>query len=525
VPALVVYQDPMPDVPASIVKVSGEGQTASYGQTLAAPLVVEVRDRFANPVWGYAVSWTSLTGGTVVPNPSLTNASGRTSVTATLGSTPGMPSQSFTATAGTVSTTFTATATGHYIDRITPDRAFPGCPDLAFEVRGAGFAADAVVIWDVGGTEQTLTPTSVTANRVLVTLPSALPTVAGTFSVTVEQTLGGRCAPTDFVVGPVLPDTGQMVCYNNSGTIACPAPDAAFYGQDAQFGWDLRVTPAQRFQRTEPVAGQPVVFDRMTQLEWQACAAGLSGTDCATGSASTIEWADAVAYCDGLTWGGHSDWYLPDVMQLSGIIDAGRTASPTINPTAFPGTPSNYFWSSSSYSGSSSSAWRVDFGYGYVNGYDKTSSRHVRCIRRGPWTPGRFDPLTLSGDRVVRDASTGRMWQGCVAGRSGTECASGVPSHMTWQAALAYCDGSSWGGYDDWRLPDRNELQSIVDYGQVRPSIDPTAFPDTPDGVCWSSSSWLDSSSLAWRVVFNFGTVDNYDKTIDSYVRCIRRGP
>jgi hypothetical protein len=528
VPALVVYQDPLPDVPATITKVSGDGQTAAYGQTLTAPLVAQVRDRFSNPVWGHVVTWTSLTGGTVVPNPSLTDTAGRTSVTATLGSTPGMPSQAFTATAGTVSTTFTATATGHYINYLFPGRMWPGCPiDVVVEVFGAGFETDAVVIWNAGGTEQTLVPTTRTVERLVVTLPAALFTdPVRDVPVTVQQTSGGRCAPVDFVLGGVLPDTGQLLCYDNDTTITCPAPGADFYGQDAQFGWDRYVTPAQRFQRTEPVANQPVVFDRITQLEWQGCAAGQSGTDCATGTASTMNWDAAVAYCDGLTWGGHSDWYLPDVMQLSGIVDAGRTASPRINPTAFPATPSTIFWSSSSHAGGGSNPWAVNFNRGIVYIYLSSDANSVRCVRRGPWTPGRFDPLTLSGERVVRDTATSRMWQGCVAGHSGTECASGSPSTMTWQAALAYCDGLSLGGYDDWRLPDRNELQSIVDHARVSPSIDPTAFPGTPSYWFWSSSSYSGSSSSAWFVNFDNGYVhDVWDKTNSFYVRCIRRGP
>jgi hypothetical protein len=525
------YATSEPDVPATVVAVSGDGQRAGYGRTLAAPLVAEVRDRFGNPVRdGHAVTWSSTTGGTVVPNPSMTDAVGRTTVTATLGSAPGPTSQTFTAAIGTASVTFSATATPHAIDYLLPGRTWPGCPvDILVEVLGVGFDTDAVVIWNAGGTEQTLVPTSRTTSRLVVTLPAALFTdPARSVPVTVQQTSGGRCAPVDFVLGGVLPDTGQTLCYDNDTTITCPAPGATFCGQDAQFGWDRHVTPAQRFQRTEPAANQPVVFDRITQLEWQGCAAGLSGTDCTTGTVSPMNRDAAVAYCNGLIWGGHSDWYLPDVNQLSGIVDAGRgwPESATINPTAFPSTPRDWFWSSSSYSDSSDREWLVCFNIGNVDIWDRTYSFNARCIRRGPWTPGRFDPLTLSGDRVVRDTSTGRMWQGCAAGQSGDSCATGSATTMSWQAALAYCDGLSWGGSDDWRLPDRNELQSIVDYGRGSPSIDPTAFPGTPYNYFWSSSSsYWGSFSNAWRVYFNFGNVSNCDKSYSNNVRCIRRGP
>lgn len=34
---------------------------------------------------------------------------------------------------------------------------------------------------------------------------------------------------------------------------------------------------------------------------------------------------------------------------------------------------------------------------------------------------------------------------------------------MDWEAALAYAEGATYAGYDDWRLPNVKELQSIVD--------------------------------------------------------------
>ncbi|UCE58888.1 MAG: hypothetical protein JSU63_15780 [Phycisphaerales bacterium] len=39
------------------------------------------------------------------------------------------------------------------------------------------------------------------------------------------------CAGADYIVV----DTGQSACYDNSTVMICPAPGAAFYGQDAQY--------------------------------------------------------------------------------------------------------------------------------------------------------------------------------------------------------------------------------------------------------------------------------------------------
>jgi hypothetical protein len=139
-----------------------------------------------------------------------------------------------------------------------------------------------------------------------------------------------------------------------------------------------------RFIKTEPVGGQPVVADNTTGLIWQGCAAGLSGSSCGTGSAAKYTWQNALKYCEGLNWGGSTDWRLPDSFELQSIVDYGRT-SPSIDTTAFPATPGNSFWSSSSFAGDTAYAWRVYFVFGYVFvNNDKTNTFGVRCVRGGP---------------------------------------------------------------------------------------------------------------------------------------------
>jgi hypothetical protein len=331
------------------------------------------------------------------------------------------------------------------------------------------------------------------------------------------------------VPGPHFPlaDTNQRLCYNDSGPMTCPTAGNELYGQDAQYGWDFLHNESERYVRTVTGSSQPIVTDTVTGLEWQGCAAGRSGASCATGSATSHAWNAALAYCDGLSYGGYTDWRLPDPYELSSIVNSGRY-NPTIDLAAFPGTPSEFFWSSSSFYANSSFAWRVVFGYGndYYNGA-KTSGYRVRCVRSGPFEGRDFEVLTLSGDRVVKDSLTGLEWQGCAAGYTGANCDAGSVAEYEWKEALAYCEGLSYGGQMDWRLPNRAELQSIVDQRRSLPSIDPVAFPGTASDSFWSSSSYAYGSINAWYVDFSYGfvTSDFGSKTYAYRVRCVRLGP
>ena len=62
---------------ASVLKVSGDNQTGSGGAALAQPLVVEVRDAFANPVPGATVDWATPSGGSLAPPSGPTGVNGQ----------------------------------------------------------------------------------------------------------------------------------------------------------------------------------------------------------------------------------------------------------------------------------------------------------------------------------------------------------------------------------------------------------------------------------------------------------------
>ncbi len=77
-------------------------------------------------------------------------------------------------------------------------------------------------------------------------------------------------------------------------------------------------------------------------------------------------------------------------------------------------------------------------------------------------------------------------------------------------------------GYSDWRLPDKTELQGIVDYGSSSPSIDDSFFPHTIPGFYWSSSIDSDDLKSAWLVGFYFGRVAGSKTDDTKYIRLVR---
>ncbi len=118
------------------------------------------------------------------------------------------------------------------------------------------------------------------------------------------------------------------------------------------------------------------------------------------------------------------------------------------------------------------------------------------------------------GKALVKIQVGGLMWQN-PAGASGN-----------WYEAMDYCDNLIWGGYDDWRLPTKDELASLL-LDDPDPGtgcyIDRSYFG--PCSRFWSSSSNAYNTYYAWYVDFYSGSVNDSNKTNGSSARCVRAGP
>lgn len=143
----------------------------------------------------------------------------------------------------------------------------------------------------------------------------------------------------------------------------------------------IRATaPASRF--SDNLDG--TVTDKASGLQWKRCAEGQtwSGGTC-TGSPTTHFWQQALQLADTASYAGHSDWRLPNIKELSSIVERA-CYSPAIDQAVFPAAPTSYFWSASPYAYGSDYAWYVYFYNGY-NGYSYKGYYypHVRLVRGG----------------------------------------------------------------------------------------------------------------------------------------------
>lgn len=148
------------------------------------------------------------------------------------------------------------------------------------------------------------------------------------------------------------------------------------------------------------------------------------------------------------------------------------------------------------------------------------------CAATVECAPGECDPLCVEAgryrvmDEVVDDTSGGhRLWQRRVAAR------------LPWDEAVSYCQRLTLDGISGWHLPALADLQGIRYhpgglFGEAArrhycvPSIDQTAFPETPAEPFWTSRRMADDT--AWYVDFADGRSHRDVRSDDLWVRCTR---
>jgi hypothetical protein len=321
-----------------------------------------------------------------------------------------------------------------------------------------------------------------------------------------------------------LPETGQTTSY------------ATGDDGDLQRGISW---PTPRFTDN----GDGTVTDELTGLMW------LKDADCF----GVRTWAQALSDANslesgscGLSDGSNADdWRLPNVNELESLVNAEESNSATwLNGQGFTDVQAINYWSATTYASDTGGAWNVDMWDGRVFANNKSGSLYVWPVRapttppaqlwetgqttsyetgddgdlqRGvSWPTPRF---TDNGDGTVTDGLTELMW---------TEDANLPVGTKTWQEALDYVaelNKSAYLDYNDWRLPNRKELQSLTDFSQFSPALQsPNPFNNVQTTYYWSSTNCIPCTDFAWAVSMLSGRVGTGEMTSDTYVWPVRGG-
>jgi len=142
----------------------------------------------------------------------------------------------------------------------------------------------------------------------------------------------------------------------------------------------------------------------------------------------------------------------------------------------------------------------------YYYGQDAHYAIKNKCIRRH---------VTITGsnnEEIVVDDNTGLNWQRKLPDKK-----------HSWHDAFTYCKDLDYGDFNDWRLPNYNELWTLTDFGNANsPAIDQTGFPDTPSDLFWTRDKYLTAPEASWGIDLKYGDALGRKDSGINYVRCVR---
>jgi Protein of unknown function (DUF1566) len=131
------------------------------------------------------------------------------------------------------------------------------------------------------------------------------------------------------------------------------------------------------------------------------------------------------------------------------------------------------------------------------------------------WPSPRFVVGTGATAACVTDNLTGLMWVGAPS-----------VSVDTWANALTSANDLTLCGFSDWRLPNRKELRSLINYNLAdsAAALNTQGFSNVQASYYWSSTSAAGSADSAWIVGMRLGNVLPDVKSGSSYLWPVRAG-
>jgi len=204
-----------------------------------------------------------------------------------------------------------------------------------------------------------------------------------------------------------------------------------------------------------------------------------------------------------------------------GIVDYSIPSGATIDQEYFPNTSDTLFWTAAPVIFDPTFAWTVNFFNGKIDYVDNYTSNTVRLVH-GSLSTSFF---TANSNGTVTDQVNGLMWAKCADGQSGTNCGTGSATSVSWSQALNIAYDSTLSGYDNWRLPNIKELQTLIDYNSFSPSAYTNFFPGTTNSKFWTASPAIFNSNYTWVADFSSGNIDVSTANSNNALRIVRSIP
>ena len=347
-----------------------------------------------------------------------------------------------------------------------------------------------------------------------------------------------------------LPRTGQDSCYDTAGAqIDCATAGQTQDGAvKAGAAW-----PDPRFVDN----GDGTITDRLTGLMWLKDANCVKTHYPNVNRYGVLTWEEALNFIVGINNGtyskcqaGHTDWRMPNILELSSLYNAGydeemcnergkvwqcRYLALWLESQGFVHVMPYLYWSSTHLFYMSMMSGVIGIGFPESQFYlwpvrDAGGASTVKIRRTGqtisygpgddgalqkgqPWPNPRF---TDNGDGTVTDNLTGLMWlkdaNSLLTHYPEVDQDAYQDGNISWQQALDFIDGINNGtyplcaaGHNDWRLPNRNEIYSLVDFSRTSPPYLPPGHPfenvvDSRGRAqhFWTSTTYPIGKSFSW---------------------------
>jgi hypothetical protein len=271
--------------------------------------------------------------------------------------------------------------------------------------------------------------------------------------------------------------TGSRTCFDENGKLLDECPESgSMSGQDAVYIFRKSCLP-KSFEKIEKAENDVTPYqqikDNNTGLTWLVT------------MESSQSYDDMAPYCgETLAEYAGGGWRMPTPAEILTIADhdmfnnleSGKQIKSAYFTVDWEGSQS--FWTSDK-------NFAYDTYTGMIGGTEQSGFNGLLCVKGdeyGKVAASDYTSKNENGQEMIFDSKTNLLWQKTSV------------SGKTWKEALAYCEGLEYAGYTDWRLPNKNELATLVDYSKSNPA---SSFPGMPAELFVTSTTMMNTGEIA----------------------------